>query len=115
MKTRLREKFSFDATHAVVINGEPEEVHSHTFKGEVLIEGKVKEGYIMDFLELRKIIEMTIAPLKHKNLNRIFKNPTTENIALWIAEQIKTNLPENIKLYKIILWEGDENGVEFEF
>lgn len=69
----------------------------------------------MDFLELRRILNNAIDPLRHKNLNRLFKNPTTENIALWIAEQIKKALPQGIKLHKIVLWEGDENGVEFEF
>ncbi|USS39961.1 6-carboxytetrahydropterin synthase [Thermococcus aggregans] len=115
MKARIREKFTFDAAHAVKINGELEEIHGHTFRGEIFIEGEVKEGYIMDFLELRKILDNAIAPLRHKNLNKIFENPTTENIALWIAEQVKKGLPQGIRLHKIVLWEGDDNGVEFEF
>lgn len=115
MKARIREKFVFDAAHAVKINGELEEIHGHTFRGEVFIEGEIREGYIMDFLELRRILNNAIAPLRHKNLNRLFKNPTTENIALWIAERIKKALPQGIRLHKIVLWEGDENGVEFEF
>lgn len=115
MKARIREKFAFDAAHAVKINGELEEIHGHTFRGEIFIEGEIKEGYIMDFLELRKILDNAIAPLRHKNLNKLFENPTTENIALWIAERVRKSLPEDIKLHKIVLWEGDENGVEFEF
>lgn len=115
MKARIREKFVFDAAHAVTINGEPEEIHGHTFRGEIVIEGEIKDGYIMDFLELRKILDNAIAPLRHKNLNKLFENPTTENIALWIAERVRKNLPQDIKLHKVVLWEGDENGVEFEF
>ncbi|WP_175060205.1 6-carboxytetrahydropterin synthase [Thermococcus sp. 2319x1] len=115
MKARIREKFTFDAAHAVKTNGELEEIHGHTFRGEVFIEGEIKEGYIMDFLELRRILDNAVAPLMHKNLNKLFENPTTENIALWIAERVKENLPQDVKLYKIVLWEGDENGVEFEF
>ncbi|WP_324735942.1 6-carboxytetrahydropterin synthase [Thermococcus sp. SY098] len=115
MKARIRERFKFDAAHAVVINGEPEEIHGHTFRLEVVVEGELRKGYIIDFLELRKIVEGVIANLRHKNLNKFFENPTTENIALWIAQKVEKKLPPTIKLQKIILWEGDENGVEFEF
>jgi len=115
MKARVREKFTFDAAHAVIINGEPEEIHGHTFRLEVVVEGELREGYVIDFLELRKIVESVVNRLRHKNLNKLFENPTTENIALWIAQRIGEVLPPNVRLQRIVLWEGDENGVEFEF
>jgi len=115
MKARIIERFTFDAAHAVVIKGKPEEIHGHTFRLEVVVEGELREGYVIDFLELRNIVENIVANLRHKNLNRFFDNPTTENIALWIAQKIREKLPSNVRLQRIILWEGDENGVEFEF
>ncbi|WP_461865724.1 6-pyruvoyl trahydropterin synthase family protein [Thermococcus sp.] len=115
MKSRILERFKFEAAHAVIINGEPEETHGHTFRLEVAVEGEVKDGYVMDFLELRKIVEEITERLDHRNLNNLFKNPTTENIALWIAGEIEKRLPRNVKLHRIALWEGEENGVEFEF
>lgn len=115
MKARVREKFTFDAAHAVVINGEPEEIHGHTFRLEVVVEGELRKGYVIDFLELREIVESIIDKLRHKNLNKLFENPTTENIALWIAQRVREELPPNVRLQRIVLWEGDENGVEFEF
>ncbi|AMQ19342.1 6-pyruvoyl trahydropterin synthase family protein [Thermococcus peptonophilus] len=115
MKSRVVERFKFEAAHAVIINGQAEEIHGHTFRLEVVVEGPIKSGYIMDFLELRAIVESIIKELDHRNLNVLFENPTTENITLWIAEKVQKKLPEDVKLKRIVLWEGDENGVEFEF
>ncbi len=115
MGSRVVERFKFEAAHAVVIAGKPEEVHGHTFRLEVAVEGSLKNGYVMDFLELRRIVNEIIEKLDHRNLNDLFENPTTENVALWIAGEVKKRLPEGVRLQRIVLWEGEENGVEFEF
>ncbi|AEK72335.1 6-pyruvoyl-tetrahydropterin synthase [Thermococcus sp. 4557] len=115
MKARIIERFKFEAAHAVRINGESEEIHGHTFRLEVAVEGPLKNGYVMDFLELRRIVNEIIGKLDHRNLNALFENPTTENVALWIAGEVKKRLPEGVRLQRVTLWEGEENGVEFEF
>ncbi len=115
MKSRIIERFRFEAAHAVMIDGKPEEMHGHTFRLEVAVEGDLKNGYVMDFLELRKLVGKIIERLDHRNLNELFENPTTENIVLWIAGEIEEKLPGNVKLHRITLWEGEENGVELEF
>ncbi|NJE31056.1 6-carboxytetrahydropterin synthase [Thermococcus sp. 18S1] len=115
MKARIVERFKFEAAHAVIIEGKPEEVHGHTFRLEVAVEGPLKNGYVMDFLELRGIVNEIIGKLDHRNLNTLFENPTTENVALWMAEELKKRLPEGVRLQRVVLWEGEENGVEFEF
>lgn len=115
MKARVVERFKFESAHAVVINGEPEEIHGHTFILEVAVEGPMRDGYVIDFLELRRIVGEIVGKLDHRNLNTIFENPTTENVALWIAEEVKKRLPQGVELRRLVLWEGDENGVELEF
>jgi 6-pyruvoyl tetrahydropterin synthase/QueD family protein len=115
MKSRVVERFKFEAAHAVIMNGRMEETHGHTFRLEVAVEGPLRNGYVMDFLGIRAIVEDTIKKLDHRNLNALFENPTTENIALWIAGEVEKKLPEGLRLKRIVLWEGDENGVEFEF
>lgn len=114
MRVRIRERFRFEAAHAVNI-GTPEELHGHTFRLEVVVEGSMEKGYVMDFLELRALVERIIDGLDHRNLNTLFENPTTENIALWIAERVSEALPEGVTLKRLVLWEGEENGVELEF
>ncbi|WP_297091229.1 6-carboxytetrahydropterin synthase [Thermococcus sp.] len=115
MKSRVVERFKFEAAHAVIIDGRPEEIHGHTFWLEVAVEGPLRDGYVIDFLQLRAIVEEVINKLDHRNLNALFENPTTENIALWIAREVEKRLPEGVKLHRLRLWEGEENGVEFEF
>ncbi|AFL94217.1 6-pyruvoyl-tetrahydropterin synthase [Thermococcus cleftensis] len=115
MRARIVERFKFEAAHAVVIDGKPEELHGHTFRLEVAVEGPLRNGYVMDFLELRKLVEEILEELDHRNLNGIFENPTTENVALWIAGEVEKRLSNGVRLKRIVLWEGDENGVEFEF
>lgn len=115
MKARIVERFKFESAHAVIIDDKPEEVHGHTFRLGVAVEGPLESGYVMDFLELRKIVEGIIAKLDHRNLNDLFENPTTENVALWIAGEVEKKLPKGVRLQRVVLWEGEENGVEFEF
>ena len=115
MRTRIVERFKFEAAHAVIINGKPEQIHGHTFRLEIAVEGPLRAGYVMDFIELRRLVEEVIGKLDHGNLNELFDNPTTENVALWIAEEVEKRLPDGVRLKRIVLWEGDENGVEFEF
>ncbi|ACJ16067.1 6-pyruvoyl-tetrahydropterin synthase [Thermococcus onnurineus NA1] len=115
MKSRIIERFKFEAAHAVVIGGKPEEIHGHTFWLEVAVEGPLRNGYVMNFLELRRIVNEIIERLDHRNLNALFENPTTENVALWIAKEIEKRLPKDVRLQRIVLLEGEGNGVEFEF
>jgi len=115
MRARVIERFKFESAHAVLIDGKQEEVHGHTFRLEVAVEGPLKNGYTVDFIKLRHLVEGIIEKLDHRNLNSLFENPTTENIATWIAEQVMVKLPEGVSLKRLVLWEGDENGVELEF
>ncbi len=115
MRSRIVERFKFEAAHSVAMNGKPEETHGHTFRLEVVVEGPIRGGYVMDFIQLRRIVEGVTSKLDHRNLNTLFDNPTTENVALWIAEGVKKHLPNGVTLKRLTLWEGDENGVEFEF
>lgn len=115
MKARIVERFRFEAAHAVSMDGEREELHGHTFLLEVAVEGKIERGYVMDFLELRRTVDGIIGRLDHRNLNNLFDNPTAENVALWIAGEIQKSLPADVKLARLTLWEGEDNGVELEF
>ncbi|MDK2869117.1 MAG: dihydroneopterin phosphate aldolase [Pyrococcus sp.] len=114
MRARVIYRTSFDAAHAVKIE-EWEELHGHTFFLEVIVEGEIKKGYVIDFLKLKKIVDGVVNELDHRNLNKIIDNPTAENLALWISEKIKKNLPGGVKLKKLSLWEGNEFGVELEW
>lgn len=102
---KLCKEFYFDAAHFLrEYKGKCEQMHGHTYKLEVVIEGNVgKTGMVLDFNELKKIVNSEIIEkLDHKNLNEIFEIPTAENIARWIFNRLK----KKIHLHSVKLWEG---------
>lgn len=108
-------KFKFDAAHNLVsYKGKCENLHGHTYLLVVVIEGYPdNEGMIMDFVELKNIVnEEIISILDHSYINEIISQPTAENIAIWIWNRLEERIRrENCRLYEIQVWETEESGV----
>ncbi len=53
-----------------------------------------REGWVMDFAELRRIFQPVYDQLDHHYLNEIkgLENPTSENLARWIWRELKPGL-----------------------
>ena len=103
--------FYFDASHHLpAYKGKCEQLHGHTYRLDVVIEGAVgKEGMVLDFNEIGRLVESAvIEKLDHQDLNELIKNPTAENIAEWIWKQLSSKL----KLHSIKLYEGRGKWVE---
>ncbi len=108
---KVAREFTFDAAHYIVDDkGSPcEEPHGHTYKLRVVVEGPVKDGMVMDFREIKKIVnEEVMVKLDHKDLNRIMKNPTAENIAQWIYDRLR----KRMNVVSVRVWEGSGKWVE---
>ena len=98
-------EFSFDAAHKLDwYNGKCKNLHGHTYKLIVLVKGDLNEnGIIIDFKELDDIVKKEVMDiLDHSYLNEVIKNPTAENICVWIWDKLKNKI---IGLYEIKLWE----------
>lgn len=89
-KVFLTQCFSFTAHHAHggTLN---ESAHEHTFACEVTFYGALnEEDYLIDFRALQDFFQKNIAArFNGADLNALFKNPTTEAIAIWLFEEIK--------------------------
>ncbi|SHF59064.1 6-pyruvoyltetrahydropterin/6-carboxytetrahydropterin synthase [Mariniphaga anaerophila] len=141
-KIRVTKRFHFEMAHALYqYDGVCRNIHGHSYKLEVTLKGEPlnrpghpKDGMVMDFGELKNMVkenvvsrfdhvmmvnrlvpEEQVAMLK-KISERIFVvdfQPTTENIATFIAEILKQQLPEEIELFSIRLYETATSFAEW--
>ncbi len=96
----LYKEFSIEAAHYlpnVAENHKCKRLHGHSFKVRIVIEGDVNpdSGWVMDFAELKAAFKPYYQQLDHHCLNDIegLENPTSENLAKWIWNKLKTELP----------------------
>ncbi len=106
---------SFDAAHYLRgYKGKCEKIHGHRFK--VVVDLKAVElndiGIAYDFSELKRHLGEVIGKYDHSCLNEIAPfdeiNPSSENIAYTIFEQLKPVFPKNIIVDGIEVWESPE-------
>jgi len=114
----IYKQFSFDSAHFlpnVPVGHKCKELHGHTYHLTIFAEGEVlkEEGWVLDFTDLKKVVNPVIGTIDHKLLNNIkgLENPTTEVLSMWLWKQIKPSLPA---LKRIELKETTSSGVIYE-
>ncbi len=116
-------------------------IHGHSYKLQVTIAGEPmqdagspKDGMVIDFSILKKLIqEQIISKLDHslminekapidklsavgqmyERLQVVPFQPTSENMVLYIAGQVKLLLPEHLELFSIRLYETGNSFAEW--
>ena len=91
--------FQFEAAHRLP-NLPPEHkcsrLHGHSFHVRIYVSGRLKEpeGWVMDFGEITAHFKPIWEQLDHHYLNEIpgLENPTSEVLAVWIWNQLKSDL-----------------------
>lgn len=97
--------------------GKCEELHGHNWRVEVVAEKSEldKIGIVLDFKYLKIKLNKIMEKLDHKYLNAIpyFKkvNPTSENIAGYIYNQLKSKMPA---LKSVTVWENTVSSATYE-
>jgi 6-pyruvoyltetrahydropterin/6-carboxytetrahydropterin synthase len=96
----LRKTFQFEAAHLLPHLPEAHKcrrLHGHSFKVEVALVGECdpKLGWVMDYADISAAFRPIWEELDHFYLNEIpgLENPTSENIAVWIWDRLRKNLP----------------------
>jgi 6-pyruvoyltetrahydropterin/6-carboxytetrahydropterin synthase len=140
---RITKEFKFETGHALYgYDGLCKNVHGHSYKLSVTLLGTpitdpdhVKYGMVMDFSDLKKIVNETIVtPFDHATvlnvdsphkeladtmesrghkIMRVQYQPTSEMMVLDFAEKIKARLPEQLKLHHLILRETETSYAEW--
>lgn len=134
---RITKIFKFESGHALFgYDGLCKNIHGHSYKLYVTLIGTpisdnthAKQGMVMDFGDLKKIINNSIVtPFDHATIlnvsspdkeladelekrghkiQRVNYQPTSEMILLDFVEKIKKELPDNLKLHALKLRETE--------
>ena len=127
--------FTFDAGHRLMKHkGKCYNLHGHTYKLEVSIWNEQvvdHNGMVLDFGDLKKIVNDVIDKWDHamvlneEDLQNIIHckkfgykyetlevEPTAENMAIYLYDAILKQLPKNIYVEKIKLWETPTSCAE---
>lgn len=111
-KVYLTQCSSFTAAHSHdgILN-EPN--HEHRFSYQVTFYGPLNsEGFLIDFREVQQFLQTHINNyLNHADLNALFPYPTTENLAIWIFDAIRTQFPQ---LYCVRVAEEADRWIEYK-
>lgn len=104
-------EFTFEAAHHLAANvaaGHPyAKLHGHSFKVEIFLRGKPDEktGWVADFGEIERQLQLVRRELDHNYLNDIegLQLPTLENITRWIWQRLHDKLPG---LHRVLVRRG---------
>jgi len=98
---KIYKDFSIEAAHRlpnVPTGHKCSRLHGHSFLVRIEVEGQPDpvRGWVMDFTDIKTIFQPIYERLDHHYLNDIegLENPTSENLAIWIWQQLKPLLPE---------------------
>lgn len=115
----------FCAAHAIMIRGEREPVHGHTWRVRIEVAGAAldADGLLCDFHEIERSLDAILAPFRDRHLNEIppfdARNPTAELVARFIGDAIVAVLPTGVRLVRssvteapgcIAAWRPDAGG-----
>jgi len=135
MKLEITKRMTFEAAHFLEgYDGLCGQIHGHSYTVEITVSGGLSEqgqerAMVMDLTRLKRLAQPVIDELDHSLLvekpigimggppavNRVrvlgFR-PTTENLALWIAERISALLGTEVRLARLRVQETATSWVE---
>lgn len=104
---------TFSAAHRLCnYDGACARMHGHNYRVEVSVMGEEPgpNGMLLDFADLKAVCDQVIEQLDHRCLNELApfveRNPTSENIARHIFEQVRTALAKpGLSVGYVRVWE----------
>jgi len=98
-----------DCAHFLPGHAKCGQIHGHTYKVEVIIEGENSSGMIVDFNELRGQTREVLQRYDHGNWNDVLAFPSVENICQLLSQQLKERIAFP---FVIRVWEGHGKWAE---
>ena len=116
----LTVKAEFSAAHCLRgYEGACERLHGHNYKVDVVLCGEQLNelGLLVDFKAVKAALADVLEPLDHRLLNDIEPfttvNPTAENIAKQMCEELSTRTPDGVAVKGVTVWESDRCGATY--
>ncbi len=105
----MKKRMEISAAHSLQLSyrSKCEDLHGHNWIVDIYCrsESLNEDGMVVDFTHIK---ETVMSRLDHQNLNDVIPlNPTAENIARWICEQIPL-------CYKVEVRESENNSAIYE-
>ncbi len=114
----IRETFS--AAHRLSdYAGACERIHGHNYTVEVSVTSAELDaaGMVMDFHELKEMVRDVLKTLDHQFINDLAAfqkvNPTAENIARFVFQELKKALPSGVFLKQVTVWETENSRATY--
>lgn len=104
MPFQISKRFDFSASHQLAglpAGHQCARLHGHNYSVTVYLGGPTLNqiGFIRDYGELDVVKQFIDKNLEHHHLNNIVKfNPTAENLAKWIFEELFPRIPELVSV-----------------
>ena len=110
----------FDAAHFLRgYRGKCEALHGHRFRVVVKIQSPTLDdiGIAYDFVELKQHLGEILARFDHTCLYDVPPfdtiNPSSENVAAIIYDELETRLAAPVSLSSVEVWESPQTGVSY--
>ena len=111
----------FSAAHSLRdYEGKCANVHGHNWRVRVTVraEETAPNGIAIDFKDLKRITNEVLGRVDHTHMNEVAPfdkvNPTSENIARWLCEQLDPELRSSrVKLVRVDVQENENSCVSF--
>ena len=121
MPYRVTVEARFEAAHALLhYRGQPEPLHGHSYRVEVVIEAAALDAddLAVDFVAARDLVGGIAAELDYRNLNDhpafAKRNTSAENLARHFAETVERSAKLSpARVAEVTVWEGPQNRATY--
>ncbi len=119
-KYALTVRSSFSAAHRLVeYEGNCERLHGHNWQVEITVESEELDsrGMALDFRVMKSALGEILSRMDHKYLNEVPPfdglNPSSENIARHIYEEMEGKIAAPVRLSRVTVWESEDAWAEY--
>lgn len=78
------------------------QLHGHTYKVEITIEGEARDGMLVDFADLKAQAREVLGRYDHRNWNDVLEYPSVENICALLHGELakRITFPFTIRVFE---------------